>query len=232
MRKTALLLIYLVSSTVLFAQEKMYINKSDNITLGALISSTDSIYFSNDGYVTYFRIGDTLAEYPTASIDSLTFGANSNTIFITYNESGVSVINPLAFEGVGVLVSGADVTVTSTSESQDINYSLSGTTADGMFKIYSAKRFNLLLNGVHITNPDGPAINVQSEKKTSVEIVSGTNNSLTDGVSYAAPFVNGNGVTEDQDGAFFSEAKLIFGGSGSLTIEGNGTGNTLYAVMT
>lgn len=221
MRKLILLSLFLISSLVILAQEKMYIHKSDNFSLGALISQTDSIYFSTDGAYTFFRIGDTLASYPTATIDSLTFGANSNTIFITYSENQVKVINPLAFEGVSVSVTNADVIVTATSEVQDINYNLSGTTYNGMFKIYSAKRFNLQLNGVHITNPDGPAINVQSEKKTSVELVDGTSNSLTDGTTYAPPAINGNGEEEDQDGTFFSEAKMVFSGSGSLAIEGN-----------
>lgn len=224
MKKPALLSIFLVLNILLLAQGKMYIHKSHHVTLGALISMTDSIYFSGDGTITYFRIGDTLAQYPTSGIDSLTFGANSNTIYVTYNGSSVSVINPLAFEGVHVSVTAADVIVTSVSETQDINYSLSGTTTDGMFKIYSAKRFNLLLNGVHITNPDGPAINVQSEKKTSVELVTGTSNTLADGTTYAAAPLNGNGEEEDQKATFFSEAKLVFGGTGSLTIEGNATG--------
>ncbi|HNX44905.1 MAG TPA: carbohydrate-binding domain-containing protein [Bacteroidales bacterium] len=223
MKKLTLLVICLVSSLFLSAQEKMYIHKSDNMTLGALISTIDSIYFSNDGTITYFRIDSNLAQYPTAQIDSLSFGDNSNTIFVTYNTSGVSVINPLAFEGVSVSVEGQHVTVNSTSETQDINYSLSGTTQNGMFKIYSDKRFNLLLNGVSITNQDGPAINVQSKKKTSVELIAGTTNYVTDGATYAPPAINGNGEEEDQKGTFFSEAKLVFSGTGSLTIEGNGS---------
>lgn len=223
MRKYTIIAILVVCSCFVFAQEKMYIHKSDNLTLGVLISITDSIYFSNDGSLTFFRIGDTLAQYPTSTIDSLTFGANSSTIYIIYSGSQVKVVNPLAFEGVAVSVSGADVTVTATTETQDITYNLSGSTTNGMFKIYSAKRFNLQLNGVHITNPDGPAINIQSEKKTSVELVKGTVNSLSDGTSYASPALNGNGEPEDQKSTFFSEAKLGFSGTGSLTIEGNGT---------
>jgi hypothetical protein len=223
MKKYFLLLSLLTFGSFLSAQEKLYIHLSDKMTLGALVSETDSIYFSNDGSITYFRIGDTLAQYPTQSIDSLTFGENSNTIYVTYNETQVSVINPLAFEGVNVTKSGADVTVNSSTDVQDINYSLSGTTTNGSFKTYSLKRYNLFLNGVHITNPDGPAINIQSKKKTSVEFVEGTSNSLADGLVYAAAPIGSNGVEEDQDGAFFSEAKLVFSGNGSLTVEGNGT---------
>jgi trimeric autotransporter adhesin len=223
MRKVVFVVFFLISGVALFAQEKMYIHTSDNITNGALISMTDSVYFSDDGSQAYFRIGDTLAHYPTMEIDSITFGANSNTIYITYNGSWVSVINPLAFEGVSVAVDGANVIVNSVSEMQDINYILSGTTVDGMFKIYSTKRYNLLLNGVHITNPDGPAINVQSEKKTAVELVNGTSNTLTDGTTYAAATINANGDPEDQKATFFSEAHLVFSGSGSLAITGNGS---------
>jgi trimeric autotransporter adhesin len=222
MKKGLLIIICLIGSIALFAQEKMYIHKSDNFTLGALISMTDSIYFSTDGATTYFRVGDSLAQFPTTEIDSITFGDNSNTVYVTYNGSAVSVINPLAFEGVGVVAEGANVTVTAITETQDINYSLTGTTTDGMFKIYSEKRYNMLLNGVNITNPDGPAINVQSEKKTSVILGAGTSNTLTDGVTYGDPAINGNGEVEDQDGAFFSEAHLVFSGTGTLTIAGYG----------
>ncbi len=222
MKKGILTILCIASSIVLFAQEKMYIHKSDNITLGALISATDSVYFSNDGNLAYFQIGNILAEYPVMDIDSITFGENSKTVYIIYNGNSVEVINPLAFEGVSVEVAGAEVTVTSTAASADISYNLSGTTADGMFKIYSESPFSLQLNGVNITNPDWPAINVQSAMMTSVEIINGTVNTLTDGVNYAEPAINGNGETEDQDGAFFSEGRLVFSGTGALTINGYG----------
>ncbi len=217
MKKQILIIIFLLSSSVLFSQEKMFIHKTDKMTLGALVAEIDSIYFSADGATAFFRIGDTLVQYPITGIDSITFGENSNTIHITYNGANVTVVNPLAFEGVSVMVDGADVTVNAVTNTQDINFSLSGATSDGMFKIYTAKRYNLLLNGVTITNPDGPAINVQSEKKTSVILGEGTINTLTDGPIYAEPPSG-----EDQDGAFFSEAKLVFSGTGSLIINGFG----------
>lgn len=218
MRKRLFFTFFLLSGISLFAQEKMYIHRSDNFTLGALISVTDSIFFSSDGATTYFQIGESIAQYPTTEIDSITFGANSNTISITYIGSEVFVINPLAFEGVSVFADGAYVTVNSGSISQDINYSLSGTTTDGMIKIYSQQPFTLMLNGVNITNPVGPAVNIQSGTSVSVDIMTGTSNQLTDGVTYAAA------GDEDQKGVFFSETALTFAGSGALTINGYGTG--------
>jgi trimeric autotransporter adhesin len=218
MKSRILLAILITCSVAVIAQEKMYIHKSDKMTLGALISETDSIYFNNDQTITYFKIGDTLAYYPLTEIDSLTFGPDSDTIFVIYNGSDVTVINPLAFEGVTVNVSGSDVTVNSISEVQDIYYCLSGSTANGMFKIYTAKRYNLILSGVSITNPDGPAINVQTGKNTSVYLVEGKTNTLTDGATYAEPPAG-----EDQKGTFFGESKLKFYGTGTLVINSHGS---------
>ena len=218
MRKLLLLSIAILSLfTAQATQEKMYIYFNNKTTLGAPVSVTDSLYFSNDGATAFFKISGIEYQYPLNQIDSITFGPESQTIQIVYENEAVRVINPLAFEGVGVTVDGADVTVNATTEVQDINFKLSGSTTDGMFKIYTVKRYNLILDGVSITNPDGPAINVQSEKKTTVILTEATTNTLTDGVVYApAP------DEEDQKAAFFSEAKLVFTGSGSLIINGHG----------
>ncbi|HOW30401.1 MAG TPA: carbohydrate-binding domain-containing protein [Bacteroidales bacterium] len=223
MKKVVLFILIVAGSIQAFSQSRLFIHKQDNITLGVPTAMTDSIYFSSNGLITYFRIGDTLVQYNTSAIDSLTFGDNANTIYIKYNGSGVSVINPLAFEGVSVAVTGADVIIHSTTETQDLNYNLSGSTTNGMFKIYSEKRYNLILNGVTITNPDGPAINLQSEKKASVELVTGKVNMISDGATYAPAPLNGSGNPEDQKGTFFSEGKLVVGGSGSLSIACNGS---------
>lgn len=222
MKYTLSILLLLFSSLTLSAQEKMYIHQSDHITNGALIASTDSIFFSADGSLTFFSIDGAVYQQNTDEIDSLTFGDNSNTISIRYTGNDAEIINPLAFEGVTIVKTGAYVTVTSTTSVQDINYALSGTTPNGNFKIYSEKRYNLYLNGVNITNPVGPAINVQSEKKTTVVLSEGSTNSIADGETYDPAPVGPSGETEDQDAAFFSEAHLVFTGNGQLTIHGYG----------
>ena len=210
------------------AQEKMYIHTRDKVTNGAVIAETDSIYFSEDGSTTFFKIGDTTAIYATAVIDSLTFGENEGDIYITYMGTEVQVINPLAYEGVNVFVNNSKVTVTSTTERQDINYHLSGQTDNGGFKIYSEKRYNLLLDEVSIHNPDGPAINIQSSKKSTVIISSNTENVLSDGTEYSDAVIGPDGEKEDQKATIFSEAKLVFTGDGTLTI--NSTGNEQHAL--
>ncbi len=125
----------------------------------------------------------------------------------------VSISNPFAGKGVEVSETNGDVTVTATIA--EIEYEVSGTTTDGSLKIYSEKKFRLSLNGAGITNPDGPAVNIQSGKRAFVVLAPNSDNRLTDGNSYKAS------GTEDMKGAFFSEGQLIFSGGGKLTVKSN-----------
>lgn len=228
MRHIKLLLIILTVTTSLSAQEKLFIHTSEGRTNGAYIALVDSIYFSPDRTTTYFKISDTLAAYTTAYIDSLTFGDNSFDIYIIYKNDKVEVINPLAFEGVDVYADGCHVTVRSVIDLQDINYHLSGSSPDGFFKIYSEKRYNLSLEGVSLHNPAGPAINIQSSKKSTVSLQDGSDNMLSDGEQYADAPVGSDGKKEDQKATFFSEAKLVFTGNGNLTV--TSLGNDQHAI--
>ncbi len=134
----------------------------------------------------------------------------STTVTISFSGSSATVSN--LPEGVTVQQNGADVVVTSTKEG--VEYSLSGTTSSGMFKIYSDYKFRLNLNGVNITNTDGPAINIQSKKRAFVVLTDGATNKLADGATYASS-------DEDMKGCLFSEGQLIISGGGSLSIQGN-----------
>ncbi len=182
------------------------------------VAGIDSVCFAGGTSLTIYQGEDGASQFLLADVDSLTFGSSAaNVVTITYGGQTVTVDNPLDGAGVAVAVTGADVVVTSTTELDGITYALGGTTADGMFKIYSAADFALQLNGVQIANLNGPAINVQAEVEITVELADGTASSLTDGVTYAAPPGG-----EDQKAAFFSEGQLIFTGTGSLSVQGQG----------
>lgn len=140
--------------------------------------------------------------------DLLANSTFSSTVKITFNGGSAAVENMVT--GVSVNISGADVVVQSTVA--EVAYEVTGSTTDGMLKIYSDKKYKLVLNGVSIKNNDGPAINLQSGKRAFI-VLNGTN-SLEDGATYAAS-------AEDQKGAFFSEGQLIFSGEGVLNIAGN-----------
>ncbi|GGD43770.1 hypothetical protein GCM10011514_04620 [Emticicia aquatilis] len=144
---------------------------------------------------------------------SSTATAAKDTVVIAYSGTSAAVNNPYASSGVAVAVSGADVTVTSTNTTKEIVYLLSGTASKGSFKIYSEYRFNITMKGVSLTNSAGPAINIQSSKKGTINILAGTTNNLTDGATYATS-------KEDQKGTFFSEGQLSFMGTGTLNVTG------------
>ena len=109
-----------------------------------------------------------------------------------------------------VTVSGNDVTVNNTG-SEKVRYELSGSASDGFFKVYGEKKQAIVLNGLDLTNPNGAAINNQNKKRTFV-VVSGTNQ-LADGKKYTD-----TPDGEDEKAAFFSEAQLIFSGTGTLGV--------------
>ena len=135
------------------------------------------------------------------------------TISIVFSPSGAASVSG---DDKGVVsVNGNQVTVNNTTTEEKVKYQLSGSTANGYFKVYSNNKQAIILNGVSITNPNGAAINNQGKKRCFV-IVNGTN-SLADGASYTA-----TPAEEDEKAAFFSEGQLIFSGQGTLSVTANG----------
>lgn len=136
----------------------------------------------------------------------------SDTIAISITWSGSEV--ELSGDSSSICsVEGADVTVKSTTTTRYLLLTLNGITSDGSLVVYSAKKYGIILNGVNITNQDGPAINNQCGKSLYVTLADGTSNVLTDGVSYAEKTIS-------QKGTFFSEGQIYFDGAGSLTVNG------------
>ena len=144
--------------------------------------------------------------------------AGSDTLYIAYDGATATVTGD---EHGYVSVSGADVIVNALEADTTMLIVLSGTTTDGSLLVYRQKAFTLQLNGVSITNPDGPAINNQCGKALYVDCVEGTENTLTDGEAYGDAPVNGSGEPIDQKGTLFSEGQIYFIGQGALTVKGN-----------
>ena len=146
----------------------------------------------------------------------------SRTITITFSETGVNTTTLPT--GITTTINGGHIVINSTVGK--IGYQVKGTCSNGSLKIYSEKKFRLLFNGVTLTNPTGPAINIQSGKTVYVSIVNGTTNTLCDGATYSAPVVGSNGEAEDQKGTLFSEGQLIIdgytNGTGKLNVTSYG----------
>ena len=94
-------------------------------------------------------------------------------------------------------------------------YTLSGTIEDGMIEIDAGDAdVKLILNGVTITNSNGPAIYVAQADNVIIETVSGTTNTLTDSNTYT-------NWDEDVCAALFSHDDLVLQGEGTLIVNGN-----------
>ena len=148
--------------------------------------------------------------------------STSRIITITFSENGVKTSSLPS--GITATINGGHIVINSTLGK--IGYQLKGTCNNGSFKIYSDKKFRLLFNGITLTNPTGPAINIQSGKTVYASIVNGTTNTLCDGATYNNPVIGSDGEEEDQKGTLFSEGQLIFdgytNGTGILNVTSNG----------
>lgn len=157
---------------------------------------------------------------------------NDDTDFSAYingTNSDVHVIS-ISYEGTSVTVSGddkgfvtadgTDVTVNSGTSADSLLLVLSGNTDDGSLLVYGQKSYGMVLNGISISNNDGPAINNQCGKALYMKVTDGTSNSLTDGNTYA-DITDAYGNAIDQKGALFSEGEVYVSGGGSLTVNGN-----------
>ena len=148
--------------------------------------------------------------------------STSRIITITFSETGVKTSNLPT--GITATINGGHIVINSTLSK--IGYQVKGGCSNGSLKIYSEKKFRLLFNGITLTNPAGPAINIQSGKTVYASIVNGTTNTLCDGATYSAPVMGSNGEEEDQKGTLFSEGQLIFdgytNGTGTLNVTSHG----------
>jgi hypothetical protein len=193
-----------------FAADIMWIKRTDKITLGLPVELTDNITVSPNGEGVLINTTNgeaTLISYD--DLEGMVPGDKTAVVEIVFNGDEAVVTNPFAFEGVTVTRSGADVLVNSTS-SDEITYHLTGSTTTGGLKIYSDKKYILQLDNVNITNDNGAAINSQSKKKCTVELIG--DSYLTDSKKYATP------DDEDEKGTMFSEGQFIFTGSGTVSV--------------
>lgn len=212
-RATVAAFLALTSPMMAWAQDVVQIHRHDGVTLLTDITSTDSIDFSDDRLTARFHLKDTKGEVSVADIDSITFGPAASEVSVAYTATGVKAVNPYAFRGLDLSITTDRKVVANAQLDQEITYRLSGQ-GTGTFKLYSTHKQILLLDGISLTATDGPAINIQSKKKTTVQLADGQSNALTDAATYA------DAGEEDQKGTLFSEGQLVFEGNGSLDVTG------------
>ena len=209
MKRVFSAILFLTFVISLPAQEILHLYNGSSVIFEKSVSEIDSIHFQ--GSQSTFNLGNSYQTFPISIVDSITFSNESllgDEIYITWNGNNVNIINPYANNGVNITNDGAKVTVTVTSTVQDIVYHLSGSSSDGYLYITPNKRFTLSMEGLSLTNNDGPAIDVLVDKKTNVILANGSQNFLNDGAS------------NTKKAAFQSKSELIFYGNGTLTVNG------------
>lgn len=140
---------------------------------------------------------------------------NLSLVTIEFSETGVKT-TPTSVENVKFTVKNKTHLIIDSTTGK-MRYNVKGKCSNGSLKIYSTKKFQLMLGGLELTNPTGPAINIQTSKTIYFTLGSGTKNSLCDGATYAAAPVTNN-EEEDQKGTLFSEGQIIFNGNGTLNV--------------
>ncbi|MBQ7192373.1 MAG: carbohydrate-binding domain-containing protein [Paludibacteraceae bacterium] len=153
--------------------------------------------------------------FPVAAHAQVDVSDTTYYVMVTYNGSTAAVeMTSDVKDYVTVAVNGADVTITSTATSaiNEITYGLAGSTSDGSFTLVGTYKATMELFGVNITNPTGPAIDIQNGKRIELSCKKGTESTLTDGTS------------TDEDAwkaALQCKGHLEFKGKGSLNVYGN-----------
>lgn len=182
------------------AADQRYSASSASYLLTVVGNSGSDAY---DGSLTFASSGD------PSSDDDISTTTFKGKITIKFSQSGDASVSGDSYGYVSV--DGNKVTVNNTG-GEVLIYELTGTTGNGFFKVYGAKKQAIVLNGVSITNPDGAAINNQNKKRTFIAVYG--DNTLSDSESAAYEQVG----EEDLKAVLFSEAQLIFSGSGLLRV--------------
>ncbi|UKK50264.1 carbohydrate-binding domain-containing protein [Prevotella sp. E13-17] len=151
-----------------------------------------------------------------------TLAVSNNTVEIIFNGTTATVNIAENISSYVTLQSGtsshvkliqdanfAGVDATSNNTDGEIIYVLSGTSTDGSFYMEGSYKATVNLNGLTLTNPNGPAMMLMDGKRIEVSIKSATTNTLTDGAN------------EDYNGCFHCKGHTKFKGKGTLNVKSN-----------
>ncbi len=153
-------------------------------------------------------------KYNTADIDSIIVVPE---ITVAYSDGSATVSVPDAIAAdITVSQSGADVSITNTNVSNEVELILSGTCSDGSLTYDGSYKCTIELNGLNLTSKSGCPMNIQCGKRIALVLDDGTVNSLTDGSS------------NPQKGCLYCKGHIEVEGGGTLNI----TGNNNHAIAT
>ena len=130
-------------------------------------------------------------------------------VVITYNETTASVEVPTTISGITYTISNADVVVTSTNISDDIEYVIHGSSTNGSLNYIGNYKCKFTFNGLYLTSESGAAINIDCSKRVAMVLSEGTVNTLADAESGS------------HKAALYCKGHMEFEGAGTLNVTGN-----------
>ena len=147
---------------------------------------------------------------------------DNNTVEIAYNGSTATITVASNISSYITVSSGtsshvkivqdasfAGVDATTDNEDGEIIYVLSGMSTDGEFYMEGSFKATVELDGLTLTNPNGPAINIQDGKRITLSAKKGTTNTLTDGAN------------DTYNGCYHCKGHTKLKGKGTLNVVGN-----------
>ncbi len=141
------------------------------------------------------------------------FAGTDYTVTVAYNGTTATVSIPSEITNYVTLESGTSshVKITQSSTSEDtpgeILYVLSGSSDDGEFYFTGEYKATIQMNGLTLNNPDSTAVHIKDGKRIKVSLVSGTENTLSDGTT-----------DTESKGCFHCKGHTEFVGKGTLNV--------------
>jgi hypothetical protein len=141
----------------------------------------------------------------------IVYNGTTATVAIASNISDYVTVSSGTSSHVKIVQSTSFAGVDKTTDNEDgeIIYSLSGTSADGEFYMEGSYKCIVELNGLTLTNPSGPALNIQNGKRIELSAKKNTVNTIADGAN------------DDYNGCYHGKGHTKFKGKGTLNVVGN-----------
>ena len=153
------------------------------------------------------------------SSNSTNLNSSNNDSNVIYSDSSADVTtielgSTIQINGDGVNVENNTITVTKGG-----TYQLNGTLSNGQLVVNASDtdKVELQLNGVEITSQTTAPIFIMNADKTTLTLMDGTKNIITD----ASTYVYEDATNDEPNAAIFSKDDLKIDGTGSLTVNAN-----------
>ena len=209
-RRLCLCLLFIFILCQLPAQEIVQVHHKGNVK-GYEISKVDSILVCQieEEYHFQFFLKDTV--FAPIPIDSMTFAQQSDTIFLSYTDEVVTYKNPRACS-THIGIDQCNVKICHSDSLSSLILSVSGSCKDGSLSIQSESDCHIVFQEIELQSSMCPAIEVQSNVSTTIELAEYTCNRLADAIV--------EGYDVKYDGCIQTKGKLYFEGKGCLNLKG------------